>query len=92
MTATIAATLLVAYHSQPHGAGLLLVPGGLLIARKSSSPAVRFLLIGAVVAAPVIGAFSAFTLGNLSLVGPATSGVLIALLIMLTRSELTKSN
>jgi hypothetical protein len=90
LTATFAATLLVAYHSQPHGAALLLVPGGLVVARRSSSPAVRKLLVGAVVVAPLLGAVSALALGNLSLVGLATSGVLIALLIMLAYDELTE--
>jgi hypothetical protein len=92
MTATFAATLLVAYHSQPHGAALLLVPGGLLVARRGGTPAIRKLLVGAVVAAPLLGAISAFTLGNLSLVGLATSGVLIALLIMLAYSEFSRGN
>jgi Glycosyltransferase family 87 len=90
LTATFAATLLVAYHSQPHGAALLLVPGGLVVARRSSSPAVRKLLVGAVVVAPLLGAVSALALGNLSLVGLATTGVLIALLIMLAYDELAE--
>ncbi len=89
LTATFAATLLVAYHSQPHGAALLLVPGGLVVARRGATPAIRKLLVGSVVVAPLLGAISAFTLGNLSLVGLATSGVLIALLIMIAYSELS---
>lgn len=91
MTATFAATLLVAYHSQPHGAALLLVPGGLVLARKSAPPSACRLLAGAVVAAPILGAISAFTRGDLSLVGLTTSGVLILLLLMLAYDALTQA-
>jgi Glycosyltransferase family 87 len=90
MTATFAVTLLVAYHSQPHGAALLLLPGGLVVARQCASPGVRKLLVGAIAGAPILGAISALAVGDLSLVGLGTTGVLIALLIMLAYEELAK--
>jgi hypothetical protein len=86
--ATVASTLLVAYHSHPHGAALLLVPGSLIVARASGPPVVRSLLVGAMIGAPVLGGISAFALGNLSLIGLATSGVLVVVLVTLAYAEI----
>lgn len=88
LAATLAITLLVAYHSQPHGAALLLVPCALLLAHPNASSAtLRNLLTGAAALMPVIGIVSAFTVGNLSLVSLFISFVLIALVVVLVRMD-----
>lgn len=87
LVATLAVTLLVAYHSQPHGAALLLVPGSLVVARASAPRIARHLLVGAVVGAPMLGVVSALAVGDLSLVSPVLSGVLVVLLVVLVRAE-----
>ncbi len=87
LTATLAITLLVAYHSQPHGATLLLVPGALLLARPNASFVTRNLLAGAVAVMPILGIISAFTVGNLMLVSLFMSGVLIALVVVLMQQD-----
>ena len=87
LCATLAITLLVAYHSQPHGAILLLVPCALLLARQNPPVCVRNLLIGAVALMPVAGIISAITVGDLSLVSLLISLVLIALVVMLLQLD-----
>jgi hypothetical protein len=89
LTATVAATLLVAYHSQNHGAALLLVPGSLIVARASAPRIVRALLVGAMVSAPLLGAASAFTVGSIWLEGIVTSAVMLAVLIAMAFDELS---
>lgn len=87
MCATLAITLLVAYHSQPHGAILLLVPCAYMLARQNPLAGVRNLLIGAVALMPVVGIISAFTVGDLSLVSLLISLGLIALVVMLLKLD-----
>lgn len=87
LTATVAVTLLVAYHSQPHGATLLLVPGTLVVAYAGEARVVRWLLVGTAVGGPVIGLVSALALGNLWLVGPATCVAMLAVVAGLVVAE-----
>ena len=87
LAATFAVTLLVAYHSQPHGATLLLVPCSLVIARETGHAGIRRLMIAAVGLAPVLGLISVIAVGNLSFVSMAITGVLIALLATYASSE-----
>jgi hypothetical protein len=92
LTATIVITLLVAYHSQPHGAALLIVPAGLAVARSASPPGVRTLLIGSVALAPLLGIISVFVRADLSLVSIGITMTLAALLVLLVRAELTRDS
>ncbi len=85
MVLTFAITLMVAYHSQPHGAALLLVPCAMLLAQPDASPLARRLLIGSLAITPIVGTISALVMGNLWLVSLMTSGVLIALIVILVR-------
>jgi hypothetical protein len=87
LAATFAVTLLVAYHSQPHGAALLLVPCALVIARGTGRACVRHLLVAALGLAPFLGLISALAVGNLSWVSMAMSAVLIALVAVYAHSE-----
>lgn len=80
LLATFAITLLVAYHSQPHGAALLIVPGSLVVADASAPPAASWLLVGTLAAAPLLGIISAIVVGDLSLVGLVLNAVLIAVI------------
>jgi hypothetical protein len=91
MTATLIVTLLVAYHSQPHGAALLLVPGGLMIARGSAPRPVRLLLLGMLAVAPPLGLASALLAGNLTFITLAMIVVLVAVLVLLVRAEIPPS-
>ena len=88
LAATFAVTLLVAYHSQPHGAALLLVPCALVVARGAGHPSIRHLLVAAVSLAPFLGLVSALAVGNLSWVSMAISAVLIALVAVYAHSEI----
>jgi hypothetical protein len=88
MTATLIVTLLVAYHSQPHGAALLLAPAGLMIARGSAPRPVSLLLVGMLAVAPPIGLASALLVGNLTLISLTMIVVLVAVLVLLVRAEI----
>lgn len=87
LAATVAVTLLVAYHSQTHGAALLLVLGALVVAHAGGTRAVRALLVGIAVGGPTVGLISAIAFGNLWLVGPVTSVMLAAVIIALAHDE-----
>jgi hypothetical protein len=92
LTATVVITLLVAYHSQPHGATLLMVPAGLAVARPAAPPGLRTLLVGSVAAAPLLGTISALVRGDLSLVSVGITVVLVAMLGVLVHAELTETD
>jgi hypothetical protein len=87
LTATIAVTLLTAYHSQPHGAALILVPGAIVVARADATKMTRRLLIGIAAGGPVVGFISAIAFGTLWLVGPAASAALAAVIAALAYAE-----
>lgn len=91
MTATLIVTLLVAYHSQPHGAALLLVPATLMVARSSAPRHAAVLLAVATAATPVVGMMSVALVGTLRLVSPVIIALLIATLALIVRSELSDS-
>ena len=87
LAATVAITLLVAYHSQPHGAALMIVPGAFVAAQADSSAVVRRLLTAFAVGGPVVGFVSAVALGNLWMIGPATTLALTAIVVALVRTD-----
>lgn len=54
MLATMAATLLVAYHSQLHGAALLMIPAALVATRRVAPRLLRWLILFSLFALPVL--------------------------------------
>jgi hypothetical protein len=92
ITATMAVTLLVAYHSQPHGAALLLAPGAMVAADPTTPKRLRRLLMGIAAAGPAIGLVSALLFGTLWLIGPAASLALVVVVAMILQIELGSLN
>ena len=88
---TFCVTMLVAYHSQIHGAALLAVPAIVLGGRALWSNRARQLLIGYLVVAPLLGLISALTQRDLALVGPMTGIVMLILLCVLLR-DITRAD
>lgn len=88
VTATVAVTLLIAYHSQPHGAALLLAPGAMVAADSTTPRRLRRLLVGIAAAGPAIGFVSALLFGALWLIGPAASLALVAVVALILQTEL----
>ena len=68
MFATMIVTLLVAYHSQVHGAVLLMVPGAMIAAGSPSSPFIRKLIVVSIFAPPFATLFSLVVQGNAGMV------------------------
>jgi hypothetical protein len=87
LTATVAATLLIAYHSQPHGAALLLAPGALVVASAETSRPLRAALLALAVGGPAVGLISALAFGTLWLIGPATTLALATALAAIFQME-----
>lgn len=87
LAATVAATLLTAYHSQPHGAALLLVPGALVAASAETSRSLRVMLLALAAGGPAVGLVSALAFGTLWLIGPATTLALAAVVAAVLQME-----
>lgn len=68
MLATMLVSLLVAYHSQVHGAVLLMVPGAIIAAREPSESFLKKVIVVSVVAPPFVIALSALVQGNAGMV------------------------
>ena len=68
MLATMLVSLLVAYHSQVHGAVLLMVPGALIAARETSESFLKKIMVVSVFAPPFVIAVSAIVQGNAGMV------------------------
>jgi len=68
MMATMLVSLLVAYHSQVHGAVLLMVPGAFIAAHESSESFVKKVMVVSVFAPPFVVALSAIVQGNAGMI------------------------
>jgi hypothetical protein len=68
MLATMLVTLLVAYHSQVHGAVLLMVPAAMIAAGKSGSPFIKKVLVVNLFAPPVVVGISALVQGDAGMI------------------------
>ncbi len=78
---TMTITLLAAYHSEPTGAALLLVPGVMIIAQPGTSNLIRQLLIAGLWLMPIVGVISALTIGDLSLVAMVMAALVVAMAV-----------
>ncbi len=64
MLATMLVTLLVAYHSQVHGAVLLMVPGALIAASEAGSSFIKRVMMVSLVAPPFVATISGIIQGQ----------------------------
>ncbi|MBX6341860.1 MAG: DUF2029 domain-containing protein, partial [Thermomicrobiaceae bacterium] len=69
--ATMMVTLLIAYHSQLHGAALLAIPGAIALASQSAPRLVRAVLLAGLFGSPVVATLSGLLIGNPMLVAPS---------------------
>ncbi len=68
MLATMLVSLLVAYHSQVHGAVLLMVPGAIIAARETRESFIKKVMAVGVFAPPFVIALSAVVQGNAGMI------------------------
>lgn len=81
---TLIVTLLTAYHSEPTGAALLLVPGALLLVRAESTPLARG-LVAWLWLIPLVGIVSGVLVNGLVPVSVTMTMLLVTLLVTLLR-------
>lgn len=87
MLATMLVTLLVAYHSQVHGAALLMVPGALIAASEAGSPFIKKVMIVGIFVPPFITALSAAIMGYDALIALFYLPLMIIALVALFKDE-----
>jgi hypothetical protein len=87
MLATMIVTLLVAYHSQVHGAVLLMVPGALIAAGSPSSPFIKKLILVSVFAPPFATVLSVIIQGDAGMVSLLFLPLMIMALIALFKYD-----
>ena len=89
MLATMIVTLLVAYHSQVHGAVLLMVPGALIAAGSPSSPFIKKLILVSVFGPPFATLLSLLIQGNAGMVSLLYLPLMIMALIAIFKYDWT---
>jgi hypothetical protein len=87
MLATMIVTLLVAYHSQVHGAVLLMVPGALIAAGSPSSPFIKKLIVVSVFGPPFATLLSLIIQGNAGMVSLLYLPLMIMALIAIFKYD-----
>lgn len=92
MLATMLVSLLVAYHSQVHGAVLLMVPGALIAAREPASAFVKKVMVVSVFAPPFVVALSAMVQGNAGMISLLYLPLMILALLSLFKNEWSSSD
>ncbi|HEX3722591.1 MAG TPA: glycosyltransferase family 87 protein [Nitrolancea sp.] len=89
MLATMIVSLLVAYHSQVHGAVLLMVPGALIAAGSPSSPFIKKLILVSVFGPPFATLLSLIIQGNAGMVSLLYLPLMIMALIAILKYDWT---
>ncbi len=92
MLATMLVTLLVAYHSQVHGAVLLIVPAALIAAGEAGSSLVKKAIVVSIFAPPVVVSFSAVVQGNAGMISLFYLPLMIIALAALFKNDWPSSD
>lgn len=87
MLATMLVSLLVAYHSQVHGAVLLMVPGAIIAARETRESFVKKVMAVSVFAPPFVVALSAAVQGNAGMISLLYLPLMIIALVALFKDD-----
>ncbi len=87
MMATMLVSLLVAYHSQVHGAVLLMVPGALIAAQESGESFIKKVMVVSVFAPPFVVALSAIVQGNAGMISLLFLPLMIIALVAILKND-----